>query len=379
MLGGAHKPKQTMCVIIVKQNKNKFPIDVAKTSSKINPHGLGVIWLDTYEVSHYTSKEYKVLDTDRPFIAHFRYATIGAVGLDNTHPFRCGNNKAEWLMMNGTIHGLGNEKKCDSRVLAEQIGSKPRQTWKEVLEKHDSRFVTVNTRNRTFQMYNKDMWYKKDGIWYSKDNVLQDNLVAVYGTLKRNESNYYAYLTDSKFVGKGKTKDKYPLIIKGLPYLIDDIGVGHNVEVDIFKVTDSTLARLDTLEGHPNWYQRKLVPIKTDKQGVELMCWVYFNIDEVVGGRQMHKTFKRDPIKNMQSNYWHSHYRKPYELPYDYSIPLTKEEEQEEEEIQEYNIDEETPMCVECYNDLKFDGFANYHCGGCGSWFTETEVVRFRP
>jgi gamma-glutamylaminecyclotransferase len=369
-----------MCVIIVKQNKNKMPIDVAKTSSKINPHGLGVIWLDTYEVSHHTSKEYKVLDTDRPFIAHFRYATIGAVGLDNTHPFRCGKNKAEWLMMNGTIHGLGNEKRCDSRVLAEQIGSKPRQTWKEVLEQYDSRFVTINTRNRTFQMYNKDMWHKKDGIWYSKDNVLQDNLVAVYGTLKKGNSNYYAHLTDSKFVGKGETKDKYPLIIKGLPYLIEDIGVGHNVDVDIFKVTDSTLARLDALEGHPHWYQRKLVPIKTAK-GNELMCWVYFNLDEEVNGQKMHKAFSPLPasLKRFDNNYWGSKFRKPYELPYDYSsIPLTKEEEQYEE-IQEYNIEEETPMCVECYNDLKFDGFANYHCGGCGSWFTETEVVRFRP
>jgi gamma-glutamylaminecyclotransferase len=283
-------------------------------------------------------------------------------------------------MMNGTIHGLGNTKVCDSRVLAEQIGSKPRQTWKEVLEQYDSRFVTINTRNRTFQMYNKDMWHKKDGIWYSKDNVLQDNLVAVYGTLKKGNSNYYAHLTDSKFVGKGETKDKYPLIIKGLPYLIEDIGVGHNVDVDIFKVTDSTLARLDALEGHPHWYQRKLVPIKTAK-GNELMCWVYFNIDEEVNGQKMHKAFSPLPasLKRFDNNYWGSKFRKPYELPYDYSsIPLTKEEEQYEE-IQEYNIEEEAPMCVECYNDLKFDGFANYHCGGCGSWFTETEVVRFRP
>lgn len=362
-----------MCVIIVKQNKNKMPIDVAKTSSKINPHGLGVIWLDTYEVSHHTSKEYKILDTDRPFIAHFRYATIGEVGRDNTHPFRCGKNKAEWLMMNGTIRGLGDAKKCDSRVLAEQIGDEPRQNWKKVLEQYESRFVTINTRNRTFQMYNKDMWVQKDGIWYSKDNVLQDNLVAVYGTLKKGESNYYSYLTDSKRVGKGKTKDKYPLIIKGLPYLIDDIGVGHNVEVDIFKVTDETLARLDVLEGHPNWYQRKQVPIKTEK-GKELMCWVYFNIAEKVNGQKMHKTFKREPLKKIESNYWSSQFRKPYELNYDERQSIMQDDEQEE-----YNIDEETPMCVECYNDLKFDGFQNYHCGGCGSWFTETEVVRFRP
>ena len=33
------------------------------------------------------------------------------------------------------------------------------------------------------------------------------------------------------------------------------------------------------------------------------------------------------------------------------------------------------PFCVNCYNDLEFDGFSNYHCSGCDSWFTEHEVL----
>ena len=119
--------------------------------------------MDTYEVSHHTSKEYKILDTDRPFIAHFRYATIGAVGLDNTHPFKCGKNKAEWLMMNGTIRGLGDTKKCDSRVLAEQIGSKPRHTWREVLEQYDSRFVLSTHVTAPFRCTTKICGTKKTG------------------------------------------------------------------------------------------------------------------------------------------------------------------------------------------------------------------------
>ena len=96
-----------MCIIIVKQNNNTLAPSTIKKSSQINPHGLGIVWLDTFEVTYHKSKDYKVLLTDRPFIAHFRYATIGKIGKANTHPFVCGKNKDEMLMMNGTIHHLG--------------------------------------------------------------------------------------------------------------------------------------------------------------------------------------------------------------------------------------------------------------------------------
>ena len=66
--------------------------------------------------------------------------------------------------------------------------------------------LSINTRNRTFQIYNKLNWIKKDGVWYSKGNVLQDNLIAVYGTLKKGYGNYYTYLTSSKHLGNGKDK-----------------------------------------------------------------------------------------------------------------------------------------------------------------------------
>ena len=79
-----------MCVIIIKQKEQMMSREVAKTSARINPHGLGIVWLDTFEVTYHKSKDYNVLLTERPFIAHFRYATIGAVNLENTHPFQCG-------------------------------------------------------------------------------------------------------------------------------------------------------------------------------------------------------------------------------------------------------------------------------------------------
>ena len=85
-----------MCVIIIKQKDKRIKKETLKTSAKINPHGLGIVWLDTFEVTYHKSNEYAVLYTERPFIAHFRYATIGKVNKENTHPFRCGFKTDEY-------------------------------------------------------------------------------------------------------------------------------------------------------------------------------------------------------------------------------------------------------------------------------------------
>jgi gamma-glutamylcyclotransferase (GGCT)/AIG2-like uncharacterized protein YtfP len=280
-----------MCVIIIKQVGLQVTDATLKKASTINPDGLGIVWLDTFETTYHKSNEYMVLSTDRPYIAHFRYATVGAVGISNTHPFVCGKNTNEYLMMNGTIRGLGNHADCDSKVLAISLGDISRNKWKKKLEEYDSRFVTINVRNRTFQVYNKKLWTVVDGVWYSKDSVAEDTLVAVYGTLRKGESNYWNYLTNSSYIGKGKTAHKYPLVISGLPYLIEEEGIGHHVEVDIFSVTGTVLQRLDMLESHPVWYQRKRVAIDT-KQGVK-ECWIYFNIKTKIKATDvLHKKYE---------------------------------------------------------------------------------------
>ena len=341
-----------MCVIIVKQNNNQMPIEVAKTSARINPHGLGVVWLDTFEISYHKSHEYRVLDTKRPFIAHFRYATIGKVGVDNTHPFQCGAQKNEFLMMNGHIHGLGDANKCDSKVLAEALGSVPRNEWKKELEKHKGiRFLSVNVRNRQFQMYNRDLWTFKDGIWYSKANVIEEHVVAVYGTLKKGHGNYYNYLSDSKMLGSGTTRDKYPLVIQGLPYLVENKGVGHNVEVDVFKVSSEVFSSLDRLEGHPTWYQRKQIPIKMN-DGKTITAWIYFNPITIRSVDVFHKTYKH--------------------VPY---VPQTQAKEYVGYKPTSWSFDDEKPYCTSCYHDLRKVG-SWYECKGCNEFYTQTEIDR---
>ena len=161
-----------MCIIIIKQKRNKISKQVLKNSARKNPHGLGIVWLDTFKVSYHESKDYKKLNTTRPFIAHFRYATIGKICKENTHPFKCGKKHNELLMMNGTISELGNKNMTDTQDLAIKLGKIERHVWKQKLAQYSLvRFATINTRNRTFQIYNKHLWTHKDKVWYSKDNV----------------------------------------------------------------------------------------------------------------------------------------------------------------------------------------------------------------
>jgi len=40
-------------------------------------------------------------------------------------------------------------------------------------------------------------------------------------------------------------------------------------------------------------------------------------------------------------------------------------------------VEDESPICIDCYHDLDFDGFNNYHCTGCGGWFAESEITHY--
>jgi gamma-glutamylaminecyclotransferase len=79
--------------------------------------------------------------------------------------------------------------------------------------------------------------------------------VFVYGTLKRG-GPWNHLLSDCEFVGSGKTVSRYPMIIDGIPYLLDEVG-GHQVQGELFNVTTPVLRALDALEQHPYWYRRK--------------------------------------------------------------------------------------------------------------------------
>ena len=105
--------------------------------------------------------------------------------------------------------------------------------------------------------------------------------VAVYGTLKRGYGNH-RLLADSEFIGKAKTEDAYPLLVNGLPYLYDKVGVGED-SVKVYDVDDYTLAELDALEGHPTFYERRKIWVSMDDWS-KSECWVCFINQELPRG-----------------------------------------------------------------------------------------------
>lgn len=264
-----------MCVIIVKNTKKQLKDNIIIASAKINPHGLGVLWLDTWKVEIYKSEDYTVLMTRRPFIAHFRFATVGRINAANCHPFDIDENTV--LFQNGTLCNLGSDKKTDTQAMAEVLADIPPVRWREVLELTDCRFITADLKNKTFEIYNREMWVKRDGVLYSKSNVLDKHVIAVYGTLKRGEGNYYRYLSSADYLGGGHTSNRYPMIQRGgIPFVSPEAGAGHYIAVDLFLVSNKELERIDGLESHPEWYKRQLTKVD-DEAGNELTAWLYFN------------------------------------------------------------------------------------------------------
>ncbi len=103
--------------------------------------------------------------------------------------------------------------------------------------------------------------------------------IAAYGTIKRGfGNNRVIYNADKAFVGAGITKEKYAMYSSGIPFVIKEPKTP--IVVDVFEVEASNLPRIDSLEGHPNWYRRELIPVLVN--GKELQCWLYFMTDNRV-------------------------------------------------------------------------------------------------
>ncbi len=107
-----------------------------------------------------------------------------------------------------------------------------------------------------------------------------ENLVFVYGTLKKGYSNHHL-LKNGKFLGEAKTKYKYALYEKVYPYVSHNPKVS-NIHGEVYQVDNFTLRKLDILEGHPYEYKRELIPVILNNK--ELKAWMYFN-DKYKGGK----------------------------------------------------------------------------------------------
>ncbi|XP_068234655.1 putative gamma-glutamylcyclotransferase CG2811 isoform X2 [Palaemon carinicauda] len=118
--------------------------------------------------------------------------------------------------------------------------------------------------------------------WLRCSRIMPRHSVFVYGTLKRGEPNHH-WLTekengDALFVGTANTKEKYPLVIASrynIPYTLELPGKGENIEGEIYDVDDNMLAKLDVLEDHPKYYERKVKKAVLQDSGEEVDIWIY--------------------------------------------------------------------------------------------------------
>jgi gamma-glutamylcyclotransferase (GGCT)/AIG2-like uncharacterized protein YtfP len=107
-------------------------------------------------------------------------------------------------------------------------------------------------------------------------------LVAVYGTLRAGFGNH-SLLGDSPLVGVGRTVREFTMLAAGFPVCLvdaDDAGLPPTqVVVEVYDTgaassPASIIRRLDNLEGHPDWYERKEIQVVLES-GDEVTAWMY--------------------------------------------------------------------------------------------------------
>tara|TARA_R100001440_G_scaffold22500_2_gene36700 strand:- start:5636 stop:6655 length:1020 start_codon:yes stop_codon:yes gene_type:complete len=334
-----------MCLIIHKPNKDAIiPDHIIDNAETINPDGFGIVFTDNNQcvrTMDYNQARELIL-SERPFVAHYRYATRGAVDKATCHPYHIDSYVR--LFSNGTVADLGDKNTCDTLVVSKMLKRIPNEHWNDVLDMTETRFAITYpdgsvTRHGT--------WHEKDGVFYSKNNCFHtrkstigyhygtsnynkkwydfdytddrycytDNafelddypmsdttsvydtispqtyydwsgvdLVAVYGTLKSDKHNH-CLLLDAIFLGKGKTVNKYAMQESGIPYVYEHIH-RDQITVEVYEIPNQTIKDdLDRLESHPTFYERKLTDIELDDGSVRT-CWLYF--------------IQQEPIENME-------------------------------------------------------------------------------
>lgn len=312
-----------MCWMMVKEAGKKIPIDYMDKAQAHNEDGYGVSWYEGNMVQTYRTFDYDTFKRvvlaleDKSLVIHLRYATKGSKDYSNIHPFDIPSGV---MFHNGTMNKVSTTGTAsDSKSLANTITECDYNFIEDILPliKHyvDDKInrLVFFEDNGMITIVNKHLGIEEDGIWYSNDYHLKDDKwcrfgsnksscspikeevydldiisdavseepkhkVFVYGTLKRGYGNN-RLLKEAVFLGTAQTKEKWAMISnysKTFPYLIEENEAGHNVQGEVYYVTDTELKSLDMLEGTPHHYRRNKITVeyKDDKTDEEVYVYV---------------------------------------------------------------------------------------------------------
>ena len=109
----------------------------------------------------------------------------------------------------------------------------------------------------------------------------------VYGTLMRGQINH-ELLAGAEFVGEGVTSKAFGFYagpdrgadaheLPQIPYAYEKPASGDvpvQVQGEVWAVDAATLAALDQLEGHPDWYQRKSMRVLISEKDIEAFMYI---------------------------------------------------------------------------------------------------------
>ena len=103
---------------------------------------------------------------------------------------------------------------------------------------------------------------------------MTDHMLFVYGSLKRGYYNN-TLLDDATYIEAARTIARdYHMVDVGFPMVSRMDEPGQRISGELWSVPDDVLPNIDSLEGHPHWYEREITELITDG-GTYTTGWMY--------------------------------------------------------------------------------------------------------
>ena len=241
-----------MCLIVASP-EGKIPTsEQVMNAQDHNPDGFGAVYVEDGKLKTlFVMRKYEDLDKafetlkGKPYVAHFRWATHGAIDRDNAHPFKVVNGRL-YVAHNGVIHEgwkLTDKTKSDTWHFVEQV-LKPRGMHciaPKTLTKLGNKIGKQNKlafldHTGTISLVNGEQGSWLQGIWYSNLYRIQQNWTSTWT---------FGTKTTTKSYPSPHVKEE-PGYLSSLDYL-EPMEFDEPVECEACNQTTTTLTLIDNV------------------------------------------------------------------------------------------------------------------------------------